>query len=342
MDLPIRRDETVDIMKGLLILLMVAGHAQIPIHRFIYLFHMPVFFMITGWLYNYKREEIDIKKYTLKKISSLYIPYVKYGLFFLMLSIICPFFFKEMSGGFETWDIIKRLAGILLFQGRYEIVGTSWFLFALFFSSLIFNALNYFFDTKTVGGVIIILFLAAYYTGNKLYTGMVFSAALMIYLGYIIKNTVKGSDRLSVFLRFNLFILIGSFLLLILMLYISKTEIRMVSNQLVNPIYFILASVIGFIFVFQSAKVISQTFLKSFFKYLGKHSLVILFLHLLAFKLISYIQISVFNLDINLLSKHPVACKVDYWWILYMLAGLFLPLLFELFTDKIKTLLNHK
>ena len=50
---PESRDDVIDIMKGLLIILMVAGHAQIPIHRFIYLFHMSAFFMITGWLFNY-------------------------------------------------------------------------------------------------------------------------------------------------------------------------------------------------------------------------------------------------------------------------------------------------
>ena len=48
----IERDDIIDIMKGILILSVVAGHAQIPVHRYIYLFHMAVFFMISGFLWN--------------------------------------------------------------------------------------------------------------------------------------------------------------------------------------------------------------------------------------------------------------------------------------------------
>lgn len=40
------RDKSIDVMKGILIVLVVMAHAQGPGYRFIYLFHMATFFMI--------------------------------------------------------------------------------------------------------------------------------------------------------------------------------------------------------------------------------------------------------------------------------------------------------
>lgn len=39
------RNRSIDIMKGLLIVLVVLGHSQAPVHRFIYLFHMAAFLL---------------------------------------------------------------------------------------------------------------------------------------------------------------------------------------------------------------------------------------------------------------------------------------------------------
>lgn len=46
------RNVTIDIMKGIGIILMVVGHSGYPsfLRNFIYTFHMPLFFMISGYL----------------------------------------------------------------------------------------------------------------------------------------------------------------------------------------------------------------------------------------------------------------------------------------------------
>ena len=57
------RDVALDILKGIAILAMVIGHFDILvdlennlpykfIHRFIYTFHMPLFFIVAGYLYH--------------------------------------------------------------------------------------------------------------------------------------------------------------------------------------------------------------------------------------------------------------------------------------------------
>ena len=51
-----KRDITFDIMKGVAILAMIAGHCFIPLklHHFIYIWHMPLFFMVSGYFFHDK------------------------------------------------------------------------------------------------------------------------------------------------------------------------------------------------------------------------------------------------------------------------------------------------
>ena len=44
-----QRDAVVDIAKGIGILLVVYGHLHNPINTFIYAFHMPLFFFLSGF-----------------------------------------------------------------------------------------------------------------------------------------------------------------------------------------------------------------------------------------------------------------------------------------------------
>ena len=46
------RSVEIDLIKGLAIILMVIGHTETPAQNFIYLFHMAVFFMASGSLYQ--------------------------------------------------------------------------------------------------------------------------------------------------------------------------------------------------------------------------------------------------------------------------------------------------
>ena len=45
-----RRDSTIDILKGIGIILVVLGHADFPFRDWVYLFHMALFFITSGYL----------------------------------------------------------------------------------------------------------------------------------------------------------------------------------------------------------------------------------------------------------------------------------------------------
>lgn len=78
----LQRLEWIDITKGFAIILMVFGHSSIPksISNYIWSFHMPLFFIISGFLYNaskYKSPLSLIKK----RYYTLIIPYIFFSIF---------------------------------------------------------------------------------------------------------------------------------------------------------------------------------------------------------------------------------------------------------------------
>lgn len=66
-----------DILKGIAIVLVVVGHTKVPGNSFIYLFHMAVFFIASGYFYSDKSSESlrAVWKFTKKKIRSLWLPF---------------------------------------------------------------------------------------------------------------------------------------------------------------------------------------------------------------------------------------------------------------------------
>ena len=72
------RDTTISIAKGIAIILMVIAHAEAPgwLCRFIFEFHMPLFFITAGYFFSlrYLNDEAIFVK---KRIKGLYWPFVK-------------------------------------------------------------------------------------------------------------------------------------------------------------------------------------------------------------------------------------------------------------------------
>lgn len=65
------RNQWMDVAKGITIMLMIIGHSSIPdlLSRFVYSFHMPLFFIASGWMTNW--ENSTIKDFILKKSNLL-------------------------------------------------------------------------------------------------------------------------------------------------------------------------------------------------------------------------------------------------------------------------------
>lgn len=86
-----RKYEWIDIAKGFGIILVILGHCIRDgmqekyifsvIYTFIYTFHMPLFFLLSGFLFeNSIQKENGVKKFIEKKTNTLFIPFITYTL----------------------------------------------------------------------------------------------------------------------------------------------------------------------------------------------------------------------------------------------------------------------
>lgn len=132
-----QRNKTLDIAKGICIILMVIGHSGCPayLHDFIYLFHMPCFFFISGWLLSDKYLE-NLKKGLYRKIKGSYYPYVKWTLIFILLHNVFAWM-HIYDSAYSLPMFIQRTALAITLTGAEMLLGGYWFLAALFWASVI-------------------------------------------------------------------------------------------------------------------------------------------------------------------------------------------------------------
>lgn len=125
------RDRSLDIVKGLAIILMVIGHCyskENVLLQIIYSFHMPCFFMISGIIYGNKAESKTYKFSYKKAIVHLLLPYIVFSvLMAIFLTILNP------AGGFVN-AFGKKLISILEMRG----INSMWYLPCICFAEIIF------------------------------------------------------------------------------------------------------------------------------------------------------------------------------------------------------------
>lgn len=77
-----------DIAKATAIILMVLGHTSIPnsLSNFIWAFHMPLFFIASGWTTNW--EKYSIINFSLTKAKTLLLPFLAYSVIVLAVQVV--------------------------------------------------------------------------------------------------------------------------------------------------------------------------------------------------------------------------------------------------------------
>ena len=132
------RLEWLDAVKGLGIILVIIGHCDIPgVNRYIYMFHMPLFFIISGFCWNeLKYKGLTITKFLKKKFKAYIIPYLKIALIcFFLLGVIGDLLLKGYNDEYLQ-QLAKYIVGIfILSKGNTEWLphcSPIWFLTCLF------------------------------------------------------------------------------------------------------------------------------------------------------------------------------------------------------------------
>ena len=120
----------IDLLKGFGILLMIIGHVHFSdsINQYIYSFHMPLFFIASGYIY--KKSSLSLTKYTLKQIKNLLLPYVFFGMVFTILFVVLghPLQWRVVFSNFYSPNHFP-----------FDWCGAIWFLLAIFWVKIIFE-----------------------------------------------------------------------------------------------------------------------------------------------------------------------------------------------------------
>lgn len=282
------RDASLDFAKGLLIVLVVLGHAP-GFHQsfFIYWFHMPAFFFISGLLW--RGNELRLLPLLLK-LKKILIPYFCFG---LLLSL---YTFLQTSHALNIWatnylydTIVHFLSG-----GRFAkgIFGFFWFVNVLLIINILMFFLSKLKDHIAIP-LVIISYIGAHFLsqmyGNRppdIYWGIdsVLYAIVFFYLGfkmktftYIYKKPAVGI--ISIFLC-AMFVLMQIFGAISFRLDVKYMQLNNVILDIIIPIVFILA--INFISSTASKYSISKPVV-----FLGKNTLVIMYLHIVTNQIIT-------------------------------------------------------
>ena len=142
-----KRITWVDVTKGFLMILVVIGHypgeLDFPLAKYIYWFHMPAFFILSGLFFKPILEKKEIKPTIHKRFMQLIVPY----LFFLLSITLIRYGMEIVSGNRElAWylnDLWTLAIGGRFIRGAY---GVFWFVTTLFFTYLFFMWMTTYFN----------------------------------------------------------------------------------------------------------------------------------------------------------------------------------------------------
>jgi len=359
----------IDIIKAIGIILMVLGHCGFIFKHFIYVFHMSLFFVVSGYCYNNKNSKdfTNLLQYVLKKVKTLYIPYILVGILFLLLNNIFLQYdlitdnilfsvnaineYSGLAGKFSFQIFIVELLKLLCFYGgSVPFYGATWFLRVLFLTSIIYVILDYltqrFLKIEKYQYILRIvvslgLMLFSYYCNKIQFKWEILgieiidkikyacTACVLLEVGRILRIYMA---RLINIQRYG----IGIFSGIVLIILNQFGTMELAQNEIVNPVFFLSASITGFIFCYFLAEMIIAVKIDKCFCYIGKHTLSILLFHFLAFKLITVAQVSIYGLPVYMRASFPTLYTQWYWVIAYSVIGIGIPLLLEYFYCIIK------
>ncbi len=167
------RNINIDIIKGIGIILMVGGHCGMPFTHFIYLFHMAIFFMASGYCFNASNSETmqDVLSFVKRKFKGLWFPYVLWTAVFSLLHNV---FIKAGIYSPAPWSISeigKNIIKSFFLHGHTQLGSALWFISALMQIAVLYCCIDYVIKKVTVSkkanfllqGVVSIVFLAVGY-----------------------------------------------------------------------------------------------------------------------------------------------------------------------------------
>ena len=363
------RNTTISIAKGIAIILMVIAHAEAPgwLCRFIFEFHMPLFFITAGYFFSLKYLN-DEATFVKKRVKGLYWPFVKWAVFFLIihnwmfdLGILNETFGNEAGGVTHPyswhqmqqnlWTIVTAMAGYDAF-----LCGAFWFFRGLFVASILYliiykvalKLLPTRAKTLTPYLICLIMLLLC---GWKTYEGLRIinlvqggyrdmMGCFFFGCGFIFRQFVEEYHKATarVYISLLMTLVCAAVVFLFSKYLTANMNWRSTYTQFLSlPV----PALLGFLMTYNISRWIDHTkgWVKKFLVYTGDHTLNIFIFHIISYKVVSLLKIWYYGLDPRQIGCHMVIhdySQQDLFWILYTFAGVGIPLLGTWLSELVK------
>lgn len=287
-----KRIAWVDQIKGLGIFLVVYGHNFPITEKYIYSFHMPLFFLIGGLFHPKTQHSFSI----IKRSKSILTPYFIWSFLLFLFWLVLGRFYGESST--LNLSVLKNFIGIFYAQGGQEYMDWGiplWFIPTIFLSFVLFYIIQIIKNLYIQISVLLVFILSGFLLPKLFHIKFIWSldvalVSLIFYaLGYYGKKTLVYLNKNR---SWVLFILVG---ILHFSFYNLNSKVDMYRSIYGNEFLFILNGISGsllFILVFKIFPVFK------FFGIIGKLTIPILALQLRALTVIKFILLIWFGITV--------------------------------------------
>lgn len=319
----------IDIAKGIGISMIVWGHAHCLWGNYFIACAVPLFFLISGFLYN---KEQKPKEYIKRKVLTLYLP-------FLLCNLIWPTFilFHRAHLGDPIINNIKDIFLIILTLKKDGFLfGATWFLSSLFLIcvsyKLIDNSIkNWRYKYNFITGFYLFFAFAACQLLPFLDASLRKTIILSLFfaIGFFIKSNISYIRRINT--KYTM--IVACLIFILIEIYLTKTG--MVGyfyepNSLYQLTTFAVSALFSVYIIIYLSKIAGNHMNKKIcklFSYLGQNSLHILLWQFVFFEILTGLFLKVNNIPIYLIDRFPHAIKTEgIWWLVYFLIGIFGPI----------------
>lgn len=303
-----KRDTQLDILKGIGILLVVFAHTcRGAVKDYVYLFHMPLFFFLSGAALNYSRsKDLNLKK----RLKCIMLPYLVFSMIcFLYWSLIEVRFrpvhdtdlFPGWLGTIDyKWQQLSNLFLAFSLKDAFHYNITMWFLPCLFSTIVIHLTLKKWLSHYSWIGITAVVSIAFIFKDLRL--------PWCIEIAFVALPFMFGGEMFYGKIREQKSILGGVFLVpIIILVIIYAPHVRMGSHQYGDwRLFYLLAFLPISTLVIFSRYFIDKNY--GVLEWLGRNSLAIMCIHEPIKRILLVLLSKLVEMDVNTLRDSTIIC----------------------------------
>lgn len=330
-----------DILKGIGALAIVFGHTYPTIGVFVYLFHLVLFFFVSGFLYSEAKYGDEPFYFISKRLQSTWLRYTFYVVLLILLhNVFLDLHMLVDEPRYDLPHMAVNVCNAILFNCSETLGGALWFVPAMVVASGFFAGVVWFGRTaaRMFGGKAVVKYVAIV-AASAVFgaVGMVLSLrhvhlVYQIQVAFLVTPIYCAAYFLRTFckdvgkwLKWYMGLAVGFGLYYVTTL---GWGIEVVRGYVLGPFRFYLISFAGIYFCMTLAKYLRKVpYVRQYFAFIGKYSFEVMALHFVAIKLVDILYaLCIGETDPNVYGVFVCAYS-DELWPVYAVVGTVLPAL---------------